>query len=106
MYVETSFDLQLQKDINISNKDSWSFEQVVNKKINNKDVKTLVAKGMTERIMTEKSTGRNQTIQIKLESWYSKGIGITLMKQETPIGAFIDSYIKTITIDEFNKLKK
>ena len=104
--VETTFDLQLKNDINIVNKDSWSFEEVVDKNINGVNISTLVAKGLTERIITEKSTGQKNTFKVKLESWYSKGIGITMMKQETPIGIFTDTYVKTITIEEFNKMKK
>jgi len=104
--VETTFDLQLTSDINISSKDNWIFEDIVEKNINGINLSTIVAKGTTERIITEKSTGRKNTFNIKLESWYSKGIGLTMMKQETPIGIFTDTYVKSISIDEFNELRK
>jgi hypothetical protein len=105
MSIETSFDLQLKNDINIINKDSWVFEDIKDKNINGKEINTIVSKGLTERTFTKKSTGEKHTLQINFENWYSKGIGITKTKQETPVGIITDTYVKTITIDEFNKMK-
>jgi hypothetical protein len=106
MSIETSSDLQLKNDINIINKDSWVFEDIEDKNINGKEISTVVSKGLTERTFTKKSTGEKHTMQINFENWYSKGIGITRTKLETPFGIFIDTYVKTISIDEFTKMKK
>jgi hypothetical protein len=103
--MEVAIDLQSKKNINITNKDNWKFTEIADKKINNITISTIVAKGYTNQIITDKTTGKKQSYKVMLETWYSKGIGITLMKRETPNGPFIDTYVKSISLQEFNKLR-
>jgi len=103
--VSSSFTPKYDSKIKVTNKDFGELIEMTEKEINGKMTKTIIAKGYTERKIENILTGQHQTFKIELETWYTKDIGITMMKQVYPFGEYTDRFVEFISIDEFNKLK-
>jgi hypothetical protein len=102
--IEGLITLQLEPDITIKNWETTELLDLSDMYIKGKMINTIVAKGYTNRTITNASTGQQQTVRVELETWYSEGIGITLMNQKYPFGAFTDKFDKMISLEEFNNL--
>jgi hypothetical protein len=82
----------------------WFVVDTTELEIENQKVKTYICKGTEE---VEFSIG-GQTYSdiIKTETWYSKGIGLSKLVYKFPSGEYSETFIKTITVEEFEELKK
>lgn len=105
MKAENSFKLQLGDSISIKTKSSWEFNEIAEKVINGIKIKTIIANGSSKRIVTNSKNGAKEDYRIKMEIWYSKGIGVTKLKMDTPFGTYIEDYLRTMTIDEFETMR-
>ncbi len=103
--ISSSFTPQTDNKIKVTNKDFGELIYMTEKEINGKMSQTIIGKGYTERKIENIMSGQHQTFKIKLETWYTKDIGITMMKQVYPFGEYTDKFVEFISIDEFNKLK-
>jgi hypothetical protein len=84
-------------------KDEWAIDSMVSMNIGGEKVETLIANGNSIRTILD--NGEKNQFNIELEIWYSKNIGITYIKEITPIGTIWDKYVRTITIEEFQKIR-
>jgi len=83
---------------------SWGIIDTVFKEFNNNKTKTLITKGIVNREIL--FDGQPYRENLPNTNWYSEGIGLTRLEYESPFGTVSETYVKTITIEEFNELKK
>lgn len=101
--IEIEFDSQLKGINKIESKTNWGFVDTTYIKVNNEDLKTIIAEG--ESTITFHETAKTQTIKEKVTTWYTKGIGITKIRQISPYWNYEERFVKIISIEAFNKLK-
>jgi len=85
--------------------DKWQFEKIVEKEINGKKINVIYANVNSEITYVDTSTGQKSKVKMKMEVQYTEGIGLTNIKSSSIHGTFKDTYIKTISIEDFNKIK-
>jgi hypothetical protein len=102
----STFQSIVQPNIKGDMKDNWKLTKVEERKIGDEVKKVMFVDGDSERIFTDISTGQKSRLTMDIEYRYTEGIGLTYIKSSSIYGIYIDKYLRTISIEDFNKLKK
>ncbi len=102
----SSFLSVIQPNIKGEIEDKWKLNKIAKREIDGKKHKVMFVNGNSERTYTDISTGQKSSLSIKLEYCYTEGIGLTYIKSSSLYGTFTDKYLRTISIEEFNRLKE
>ncbi len=105
LFVSSSYKLISNSGITLKDEDSWQIKSSLVKEINGMNLETLVATGKSKRQYFNEESNEVKDYDIKVQIDYSKGIGITSMTQKTLWHTYKETYIETISIEQFSKLK-
>lgn len=105
LFINSVFISKFDSLTEVSDVDEFQLIELIDKNINGTKVSTIVARGNLTRTIKDIETGQVDTYKIKMETWYSKGIGITMLKHTSPYGEYTDKFVGFITMEDFNNLK-
>mgnify|MGYP000598536103 CR=1 FL=1 len=105
MILNSSFNPKSDNQIVISQKDIRELTELTKKEINGEMIPTLIAKGHSVIEIKNLKTAELDSIKIRMETWYSKDIGITRTREIYPFGEIGDRFVERISLEEFHKLK-
>lgn len=96
--VESSFRIPTEKNIEVTDLSKWQLLELIDDEI-------IIAKGSHKKIISD-DQNYSDTINLDIEIWYKKGLGI--IKNKSCSGTYCEeiNYQRTITLDEFNNLMK
>jgi hypothetical protein len=82
----------------------WNYSDSTEILIGDNLVKTIIGKGVEE---SEFSIGTEKYLNtMDIETWYSKGIGVSKLIYKFPNGIYSETYLKTISVKTFEEIKK
>jgi len=85
--------------------DSWKIQKAIEKEVNGKTLPTFISSGTSKRYFMNPQTNQRDSFVVKMQIDYTKGIGITKMIQVLPWFTLSETYLETISMDEFKKLQ-